>query len=63
MKMNTLTGRRVDRSTRATPYSRHFINTALTLAAAAGYHATSYTIGWNAAAKEYRIALSGLVER
>jgi hypothetical protein len=35
----------------ATQYARH------------GYQATSYTIDYNAAAKEYRIALSGLVLR
>ncbi|MBA3341544.1 MAG: hypothetical protein H0T48_06880 [Gemmatimonadaceae bacterium] len=28
-----------------------------------GYQPTSYTVGYDAAAKEYRIALSGLVER
>jgi len=28
-----------------------------------GYYPTQYTIQWNAAAKEYRIALDGLVPR
>jgi hypothetical protein len=28
-----------------------------------GYHPTSYTVGFDAAAKEYRVALSGLVRR
>ena len=30
---------------------------------ARGYQATSYTVGWDATAKEYRVALSGLVQR
>jgi hypothetical protein len=28
-----------------------------------GYQATSYTVAWDAGAKEYRVALSGLVMR
>jgi hypothetical protein len=31
--------------------------------AVSGYHSTSYTIGYDASAKEYRLALSGLVLR
>ena len=31
--------------------------------AARGYQATSYTVGYDASAKEYRLALSGLVQR
>jgi hypothetical protein len=31
--------------------------------AVAGYHPTTYTIGHDAVAKEYRIALTGLVRR
>jgi hypothetical protein len=31
--------------------------------AARGYQATTYTVGWDAAAKEYRVGLSGLVQR
>jgi hypothetical protein len=31
--------------------------------AARGYHATTYTVAWDAAAAEYRIALAGLAPR
>jgi hypothetical protein len=31
--------------------------------ASRGYQATSYTVGYDAGSKEYRIALSGLINR
>jgi hypothetical protein len=31
--------------------------------ATTGYHATAYTVGYDAAAREYRVALTGLVKR